>query len=58
MPRVLIAPVYLQTPEGRHVDILRGAGFDVRFPSPGANLSDPQVLLNELSGVDATLRSP
>ncbi|MGI6419895.1 MAG: phosphoglycerate dehydrogenase [Thermoguttaceae bacterium] len=57
MPRVLIAPVYLQTPQGRHVDILKGAGFDVRFPSPGANLSDPQVLLEELSGVDATLAS-
>ena len=57
MPRVLITPTYLQGVEGRYVEILREAGFELRFPLAGADLGDGRVLSQQLHGIDAVLAS-
>jgi len=57
MPRVLITPVYLQNSEGPHTKTLADAGFEVCYPTAGADVRDPEVLKRELADIDAVLAS-
>lgn len=57
MPRVLITPGYLQGLDGPYREILCNSGFELCFPAAGANLQNPDVLSQELAGIDAVLAS-
>ncbi len=55
MPKVLIVPASLREKPGRHVDLLRGAGFEVTFPpAKKAVLSEPEIIA-ALQGVSAVI---
>jgi D-3-phosphoglycerate dehydrogenase len=54
MPTVLIAPSHLAKSAGEWLDVLRRAGFQVKFPSIGRQMVESE-LLEQLEGVDAAL---
>ena len=56
MPRVLITPEALVHAEGRHIEILKEAGFEIAFPQNpefARGLCDEQESIDELSIADA-----
>lgn len=55
MPTVLIGSPVLHHAPGEHVEILRAAGFTVRFPEPSGQQMNEAELATSLEGVDATL---
>ncbi len=60
MPTVLITPEALREQPGPHVDLLRSAGFDVRYPrNPqfARGRDDQPATVAELAEIDATLAS-
>jgi len=55
MPKVLIVPTSLREKPGRHVDSLRGAGFEVTYPpTKKAVLSEAEIIA-ALPGVSAVI---
>src|SRR5262249_10863802 len=54
MPRILITPSTLANIDAEFIPVLRQAGFDLIFPSKGAQL-DEDELFAHLPGIDATL---
>jgi phosphoglycerate dehydrogenase-like enzyme len=54
MPKVLIAPATLAGVEGRYVQLLREAGFEVLFPARALQLTEEE-LLRDLKDVSATI---
>jgi D-3-phosphoglycerate dehydrogenase len=60
MPTVLITPEALRDQDGPHVDILKEAGFDIRFPVDSTfargHHSDDEVV-EQLAGVSAAIAS-
>jgi D-3-phosphoglycerate dehydrogenase len=57
MPRVLVTPTVVNGLPGPYADVLRAAGFEIVYPPKGLPLSDPEVLLAHLEGIDATIAS-
>jgi D-3-phosphoglycerate dehydrogenase / 2-oxoglutarate reductase len=54
MPKVLITPTTLTTPDGPYIDLLKQAGFEIVFPKQPRQLTE-EDLLSELPGITATL---
>jgi D-3-phosphoglycerate dehydrogenase / 2-oxoglutarate reductase len=54
MPRVLIAPATLAGRDGRHLQLLREAGFDLAYPPHARQLTEDEVL-EQLAGVSAVI---
>jgi len=60
MPTVLIVPEAMRDVPGPYVDVLTGAGFDIRYPKNpqlGRNLCSCEELIDELAVADASLAS-
>lgn len=54
MPRVLVAPAPLAGIESPFIAVLKGAGFELVYPSIKGQLNEDQ-LLDHLKGIDATI---
>lgn len=54
MPKVLIAPTTLAKIEGKFLQVLREAGFEIVFPKKQVQLTEDD-LLQELKGISASL---
>ena len=54
MPSVMIFIQFLQDPNGPHVELLREAGLEVRFP-PRPDISDEEENIRVLQGISATI---
>ena len=54
MPSVMIFIQFLQDPTGPHVNLLREAGLEVRFP-PRPDLTDEEETVRVLQGISATI---
>lgn len=54
MPKVLMAPATLAGLEGRHLQMLREAGFEIVWPWVKGQMNEEE-LLDHLVGIDATL---
>lgn len=58
MPTVLITPEALIEQPGKHIDIFRDAGFEIRFPKDPImtrGLGTEEETIAEIEGVDATI---
>ncbi|MBX7167845.1 MAG: phosphoglycerate dehydrogenase [Pirellulales bacterium] len=55
MPRVLVTPFMLHHQPGPYLDALSSAGLEAVYPTGGRSLMDPQLLTEDLRGVDAVL---
>lgn len=55
MPRVLVTPHLLYELEGPYKHVLTQAGFEVVYPRQGKPLMEPQLLAEQLTGIDAVL---
>jgi len=53
-PKVLITPTALAHLKGKFLDVLRAAGFEIRYPPRRAQLTEEE-LLEDLPGISATL---
>ena len=56
-PRVLVTPPTLDRHAGPYYEVLKAAGCEVIYPAVDAKLEDPEVLLQHLDGIEATLCS-
>lgn len=54
MPKVLIAPMTLAGLEGKHLQVLRDAGFELVFPPRPVQMSEEELLAN-LTGIKAVV---
>lgn len=54
MPSVMIFIQFLQDPDGPHVELLRQAGLEVRFP-PRPDITDEEENVRVLQGISATI---
>ncbi len=54
MPKVLIAPMTLAGLEGKHLQVLRDAGFELAFPARPAQMNEDE-LLAALAGIKAVV---
>lgn len=54
MPSVMIFIQFLQDPNGPHVELLRQAGLEVRFP-PRPDITDEEENVRVLQGISATI---
>lgn len=54
MPSVMIFIQFLQDPNGPHVELLRQAGLEVRFP-PRPDITDEEENVRVLQGISATV---
>ena len=54
MPNVMIFIQFLQDPNGPHVELLRQAGLEVRFP-PRPDITDEEENVRVLQGISATI---
>ena len=54
MPSVMIFIQFLQDPNGPHVELLRQAGLEVRFP-PRPDITDEEENIRVLQGISATI---
>jgi phosphoglycerate dehydrogenase-like enzyme len=60
MPVVLINPERMREQPGPHIDLLRSAGFEIRYPNDphlARGLLSDEETIRELAGIDATLAS-
>lgn len=55
MPRVLVTPHLLYELDGPYKHVLTQAGFEVVYPRQGKPLMEPQLLAEQLAGIDAVL---
>lgn len=55
MPRVLVTPHLLYQLDGPYRQVLAAAGFEVVYPRDGKPLMSPELLADQLPGVDAVL---
>jgi len=56
-PRVLVTPLTLDRHSGPYYEVLQNAGCEIIYPALDAKLEDPEILLQHLDGIDATLAS-
>ena len=54
MPIAMIGPPQLFHLPGNHVDVLKRAGFELRYPARAALMSEEDVL-TQMAGVSASL---
>jgi phosphoglycerate dehydrogenase-like enzyme len=55
MPKVLIVPAPIFQVPGRHVELLRSAGFDVAYPNEKTVLMSEDAIIGALEGVSAVI---
>ncbi len=57
MPKALITPIMLKNVDGPYRQVLLDGGFEVVYPDDPLSLKQPDVLIENLQGIDAVIAS-